>query len=349
MSINKTSQALAVQYRPKCWQDVVEQDTIKQILGEQLATGQLKRVLLFTGPAGTGKTTNARIFANEVEPCKANIVEINAADHTGVEDVRTIIDNCKSKPLQGKYKVFIIDEVHSLSTNAFNALLKLLEEPPSYCIFIMCTTDPQKIIGTILSRAYRYDFQKISHQGIVNRLNYILESEKAKGELGCGVQSWEVAALNFISKTANGGMRDAITLLDKTLSYSKNLTVADVVKVLGVTDYDIQFDIFDCLFSKNEQLLTIKLDELYKSGKDLKLFTKNFLSFVLDVNKYVTLKSFDYISIPSTYELRLNRYNQSHKSYMKYLLTKLIDLNASMKWEVNPKTLLESSLLLEVL
>lgn len=348
MSTVKTSQSLAVTYRPAKFNDVVEQDTIKQILNEQLSTGQLKRVLLFTGPAGTGKTTNARIFANEIEPCKANIIEINAADHTGVEDVRTIIDNCKSKPLQGKYKVFIIDEVHSLSVNAFNALLKLLEEPPSYCIFIMCTTDPQKIIGTILSRAYRYDFQKISHKGIVNRLNYILECEKSKPD-GCGIQSWEMDALNYIGKVANGGMRDAVTLLDKVISYSKNITVNDVVKVLGVTDYDIQFDIFNALYNKDENNLTIKLDELYKSGKDLKLFTKNFLSFVLDINKFITLRSFDYIAIPATYEQRLMQYNQSYKPYLKYLLTKLIELNTSMKWEVNPKTLLESSLLIEVL
>ena len=158
-----------------------------------------------------------------------------------------------------------------------------------------------------------------------------------------------MAALNYISKTANGGMRDAVTLLDKVISYSKNITVEDVVKVLGVTNYDIQFDIFDCLFEKNEQQLTIKLDELYKSGKDLKLFTKNFLSFVLDLNKYITLKSFDYISIPSTYQDRLNKYNLAYKSFLKHLLTKLIELNASMKWEVNPKTLLESSFLIEVL
>ena len=348
MSTVKTSQSLAVTYRPAKFNDVVEQDTIKQILNEQLSTGQLKRVLLFTGPAGTGKTTNARIFANEIEPCKANIIEINAADHTGVEDVRTIIDNCKSKPLQGKYKVFIIDEVHSLSVNAFNALLKLLEEPPSYCIFIMCTTDPQKIIGTILSRAYRYDFQKISHKGIVNRLNYILESEKVKPD-GCGIQTWEMDALNYIGKVANGGMRDAVTLLDKVISYSKNITVNDVVKVLGVTDYDIQFDIFNALYSKDETNLTIKLDELYKSGKDLKLFTKNFLSFVLDINKFITLRSFEYIAIPATYEHKLVQYNASYKPYLKYLLTKLMELNTSMKWEVNPKTLLESSLLVEVL
>ena len=349
MSNVKTSVSLAVKYRPQKFSDVVEQDTIKQILGEQLATGQLKRVLLFTGPAGCGKTTNGRIFANEIEPCKANIIEINAADHTGVEDVRLIIENCKTKPLYGNYKVFIIDEVHSLSVNAFNALLKLLEEPPSYCVFIMCTTDPQKIIGTILSRAYRYDFQKISHNGIVNRLNCILESEKAEGEQGCGVQTWTVDALNYIAKVANGGMRDAVTLLDKCLSYSKNLSIDDVVKVLGVTSYDIQFDILDAIINRNEAELTIKLDELYKSGKDLKLFTKNFLSFVLDVNKFITLKSFDYISIPSNYQGRLMNYNEGNKQYLKYMLAKLMELNTSMKWEVNPKTLLESSLLLEVL
>lgn len=343
-----SSVSLAVKYRPKTWDDVVEQDTIKKILNEQIETNQLKRVLLFTGSAGTGKTTNARIFGREIEPCKSNIVEVNCADNTGVEDIRVIIQNAKSKPLQGRYKVFILDESHMLTVQSQNALLKLLEEPPVFDIFIMCTTDPQKVLPTILSRSYRYDFQKISFKGIVDRLNYILEKEKQDPQ-GCGIENWDQSAISYIARTANGGMRDAITLLDKVISYSKNITIDDVVKVLGVTDYDIQFDILDALNSKNEEQLTIKLEEVYRSGKDLKLFIKNFLTFVLDVNKYITLRNFDYISIPDIYLSRLNNYNMGHKSYLKYLLAKLLELNSSIRWETNPKTLLESSFLLEVL
>ena len=339
--------SLAVKYRPKNWQDVCEQTTIKKILNEQIRTNQVKRVLLFTGPAGTGKTTNARIFANELEPCKSNILELNCADKNGVDDIRTlVIEVAKSKPLQGKYKVFVLDEVHMLTTQSQNALLKLLEEPPAHCIFILCTTDPQKILSTILSRAYRYDFQKISFQGIVNRLNYILESEKNEG---ADIQSWNQDAINYISKQSNGGMRDAITLLDKILSYTNNVTVDSVVEVLGITGYNIQFEILDALLLKNDQLLTEKLEEVYRSGKDIKLFVKNFLSFVLDINKYLITKSFDYINIPNNYQDKLASYQEAHRTYMKVLLAKLITLNSDMKWETNPKTLLESTLLLEVL
>lgn len=340
-------ESLAVKYRPKTWDEVVEADAIKQILNEQVKTNQLKRVLLFTGPAGTGKTTNARIFAKEIETSKANIIELNAADKTGVDDMRVIIDNAKTKPLQGRYKIFIIDECHSLTTQAQNSLLKILEEPPVYCIFILCTTDPQKILSTILSRAYRYDFQKISFNGIVNRLKFILQSEKNSTE-GCGIQSWSDDALNYIAKISNGGMRDAITLLDKCISYSKDLKIEDVIAVLGVTSYDKMFSIFDALIKKDEVSLTTELDSLYKSGKDLKLFVKNLLSFTLDVNKFILFHNFDLVSIPNIYEHQLY-YNQSHKPAIKKLLQTLISLNATIKWESDPKTLLESTLLLEVL
>ena len=346
--MSKTSIGLAVRYRPKRFSEVIEQDAIKQILGEELKSGTVKRVLLFTGPAGCGKTTNARIFANEIETCKSNIVELNGASNRGIENIRTIIENSKVRPLQGKYKIFILDEVHQLTDESQNALLKLLEEPPSYCVFILCTTDAQKIIPTILSRAYRYDFQLISLKGIVDRLEYILNQEKLR-EQGSGIQSWDPAALSVIAKASQGHMRDAITLLDKILGYTKNITVDDVVKVLGVTNYDIQFNILDALLNKDEVNLTNYLTELYQSGKDLKLFIKNFLSFIIDVNKYITLHSFDFIDIPNTYINRLNVYNQSHKQYVKYLLSKLIDLNSTIRWETNPKMLLEASFLLEVL
>ena len=342
-------EALARVYRPKKFSEVVEQDAIKQILMEQIRTDQLKRVLLFTGPAGCGKTTNGRILAREIEPCKSNIIEINCADHTGIDDVRTlIIEQSKSKPLQGKYKIFILDECHSFTVQSQNALLKLLEEPPVYCIFILCTTDPQKILTTILSRAYRYDFQKISFDGIVNRLNYILEQERNNPE-GCGIQSWDQDAIKYIAKTSNGGLRDAITLCDKVISYSKNIKIDDVINVLGVTGYDIQFDLLDSLISKDQNKLTCKLQELYQSGKDTKLFIRNLLTFILDVNKFIITNSFDYISIPSTYSSRLSIYNNSNRPYLKELLTKLIQLNTSLKWETNARTLLESTLLLEVL
>lgn len=350
-----TQEALYLRYRPKTWSEVVEQDAIKQILSSELQSGSLKRCLLFTGPAGCGKTTNARIFAREVESVVSNIVEINCADHTGVDDVRQlIIEASKVMPLTGNYKIFILDEVHMLTVQSQNALLKILEEPPAHCIYIMCTTDPQKILGTILSRAFRYDFQLISHKGIVDRLNYILSTEQTLPD-NCGIQSWNIDSLDYIATASKGHMRDAINLLQKCVSYDKNITVSVVEKVLGVTSYEILFSILDSILSKNETLLLQSIDNLTKSGMDLKLFVKNFLQFVLDINKYIILKTetnntaITLTTIPPSYESRLMNYNNSHRPALKTLLTKLLELNSSLKWETNVKPVLETDLLLEVI
>ena len=340
--------SLAVKYRPKTFEEVVEQDTVKQILLEEIRTNTVKRAYLFTGSAGTGKTSSGRLFANLLESYKANIIEINAADRTGVDDVRDIINQSKSKPLQGLRKIFIIDEVHALSQNAFSALLKLLEEPPAHCVFILCTTDPQKIIGTIMSRVYRYDFQKISVNGIVNRLEHILESEK-NSEDAMDVQGWDMVALEHIAKSSNGGMRTAITTLDKCLSYSKNLTLDSVLSVLGTASYEYMFNLLDCLVKKDEMGILQVMNNLYSTNIDLKLFVKNFLEFALDVKKFMLLGDFNHVSIPSTYKDKLTTLTLEHKNYLKYLIAKLMQLNTELKWENNPKLIIECSLLMEVM
>ena len=169
--------SLAVKYRPKTFGDVTEQTEVKLILQQQLESETVKNAYLFVGGAGTGKTTCARIFANEINKGKGNPIEMDAASNSGVDDVRNIIQQAKSKSLNSEYKVFIIDECHAISNTGWQAFLKLIEEPPAKSIFIFCTTDPQKIPKTILSRVQRYDFKRISQSGIVNRLAYILEQE----------------------------------------------------------------------------------------------------------------------------------------------------------------------------
>ena len=174
MSNNTT---LATKYRPQKFDDIVEQDSIKIILENQVKTNNLKHAYLFCGSAGTGKTTSARIIAHMINNYETEPIELDCASHNGVDDVRAIIEDCKIRPYKGRYKVFLLDEVHMLSTQAWNAMLKILEEPPEYVIFLFCTTDPQKVIGTVLSRVQRFNFARISVNGITGRLKYIVECE----------------------------------------------------------------------------------------------------------------------------------------------------------------------------
>lgn len=175
--VGKMSKALAIKYRPATWEDVTEQTSTTTILQQQLRSGEVKNAYLFCGPAGCGKTTCARIFANEINKGEGNPIELDAASNNGVDDVREIIQQAKTKSLDSEYKIFIIDECHALSNSAWQAMLKIIEEPPAKSIFIFATTDPQKIPKTILSRVQRYDFQRLSNSGICDRLKYIIKKE----------------------------------------------------------------------------------------------------------------------------------------------------------------------------
>lgn len=207
------NQTSAVKYRPKSWEDLTEQEYIKTILENQIVTNSIKNAYLFTrSSTAAGKTTSARIFANKINEGKGNPIEVDAASNNGVEQIRVIIDDAKFKPLDSKYKIYILDECHMLSTGAWNAMLKLLEEPPKTTIFILCTTDPQKIPKTILSRVQRYDFNKISLDGIVERLRYIILEENKLIEKQARKQEFidiveiefEEEALQYIAKVSEG-------------------------------------------------------------------------------------------------------------------------------------------------
>lgn len=171
------AKSLAIKYRPKNFSDLTEQASVVKILTNQIETNTIKHGYLFVGAAGTGKTTSARIFANMINKGSGEPIELDAASNNSVDDIRRIIEEAQTKSLDSEYKVFIIDECHMLSNSAWNAFLKTLEEPPAKSIFILCTTDPQRVPNTILSRVQRYNFQRISHKGIVDRLKYIIEQE----------------------------------------------------------------------------------------------------------------------------------------------------------------------------
>jgi DNA polymerase-3 subunit gamma/tau len=335
--------ALAIKYRPKTFDDVVEQGVVKKILQEQLKTKTHQNTYLFTGGAGTGKTTCARIFANEINNHEGNPIEIDAASNNGVENVRDIIDNAKFKALDAAYKVYIIDECHMLSTGAWNAMLKLIEEPPAQTVFIFCTTDPQKIPATIISRVQRYDFQRITYQSVVDRLKQILDWENETNQEDI---IYDMEALGYIAKLADGGMRDAITLLDKCLSYDLNLSVKTVVESLGTVDYHIMFDLTGGIIDAKADEVVKIIEEAHRSGIDLKQFMKLYMNFLLDAYKYFLIGDFEYLQIPSTYEEILNGYTDEEYQDIKELLDEVIRLNADIKWEPNPKPLIEATLIL---
>ena len=332
--------SLSVRYRPKTFNDMTEQSAIKDILENQIKTKTFQHGYLFTGPAGTGKTTSARIFAHMINDGKGNPIEVDAASNSGVDNIRQIIEDAKRKPLDAEYKIFIVDECHSLSDSSWQALLKTLEEPPKFTIFIFCTTNPEKIPATIISRVQRYNFQKISNEGIVDRLNMILETESKESDIPI---SWSTDALEFIAKVSSGGMRDAITLMDKCLSLSHHLTLENVLKTIGSEDYSTFITFLSALEKKEKETSIKVIEDVYNAGKDVKQFMRDFAKFVLEVEKYALYKNFDYISLPNTLENELERLiDDSLFDIMDFV----VSLNSQIKWENDPKTLIELSILI---
>lgn len=331
-------EALAVKYRPKVFEDMTEQSAIKDILENQINTKTFQHGYLFTGPAGTGKTTSARIFANMINDGKGNPIEVDAASNSGVDNIRQIIEDAKRKPLDAEYKIFIVDECHSLSDSSWQALLKTLEEPPKFTIFIFCTTNPEKIPATILSRVQRYNFQKISNEGIVNRLIYIIQQENYAFNI-----HYDLDAIEYIAKVSSGGMRDAITLLDKCLSLSSDLTLENVLKTIGAEDYSTFITFLSALEGKVKVSAIRIIENVYNAGKDVKQFMKDFAKFVLEVEKYALYKNFDYISLPNTLE---NELEQLIDDSLFDVMELVVNINNQIKWDNDPKTLIELSILI---
>ena len=335
--------ALSIKYRPQTFDDMTEQSAIKDILENQIKTKTFQHGYLFTGPSGTGKTTSARIFASMINDGKGNPIEVDAASNSGVDNVRQIIEDAKRKPLDAEYKIFIVDECHSLSDSSWQALLKTLEEPPKFTIFIFCTTNPEKIPPTILSRVQRYNFQKISNEGVYNRLHTILEKESDEiDNLSCKL-NWEQEALEFIAKVSSGGMRDAITLLDKCLSLSHEVTLENVLKTIGSEDYSTFITFLSALEKKEKEVSIKVVEDVYNAGKDVKQFMKDFSKFILEVGKYSLYKNFDYISLPNTLE---NELEQLIDDSLFDIMDFVVSLNNQIKWENDAKTLIELSILI---
>ncbi len=297
----------ARKYRPSTFDSVVGQRALTTTLKNAIATGKLAHAYLFCGPRGVGKTTCARIFAktinclspsvngeacNQCESCQAfneqrsyNIHELDAASNNSVEDIRTLIDQVRIPPQIGKYKVYIIDEVHMLSQSAFNAFLKTLEEPPHHAIFILATTEKHKILPTILSRCQIYDFNRINVQDAVSHLQYVAQKE--------GIQA-EPEALTVIAQKADGGMRDALSIFDQVVSFTGgNITYQGVIENLNVLDYEYYFRLTDLFWENKAADAMVLLNEILRKGFDAHHFITGLASHFRDL-----LVSKDPITLP---------------------------------------------------
>ena len=325
--------SLAVKYRPAEFRHVCSQGSIVRILIRQLQTKQWVNCYLFSGPSGTGKTTIARILANKINKGLGEPIEIDARSNNGVDNVRLIIDEADKRALDAEYKVYIIDECHMLTNQAWNALLKLIEEPPKYTIFMFCTTELQKVPETIQNRCQQFRLNRVDNDLIEGRLGWICEQEG---------YTYTEEAIEQITKMSMGSARQAIAYLDKCKDYG-DITLENVLEVLGAFSYDTYFDLINAIIDKNEQKIVQIIEELYQSGCDLKLFVDLFLEFVLDLTKYIIFKSFDIIKIPESYknkvEWTINVENAG--KYYNHLIDKLLELKVLVKGDSNLKTTIE--------
>ena len=284
-------QALYRKYRPQTFTDIVGQNHIVSVLKNAIDKDQISHAYLFYGSRGTGKTSIAKIFANEVngneEYQKENvdIIEIDAASNNGVDEVRDIKEAIKFLPTEGKYKVYIIDEVHMLTTAAFNALLKTLEEPPAHVIFILATTEIHKIPATILSRCQRFEFKNLSQEQLIDRLKYISEKE------GIVIED---AAIEKIATLAKGGLRDAISILDQVSNYSEKITLDHILEVTSSISEDDILEFYRSLLQGDVTKSLLTYNNFVSQAKDTKLLLNDLINVTRDVVVYKNLNNTTY-------------------------------------------------------
>ena len=330
----------ARKYRPQSFDEVIGQDHIAKTLRNALQSGQLAHAFLFTGPRGVGKTTCARILAkvincehpiNKVTACNNctsctsfndnasfNIFELDAASNTSVENIRSLIDQVRFQPQSGKYKVYIIDEVHMLSSSAFNAFLKTLEEPPAHAIFILATTEKHKIIPTILSRCQVFDFKRIQANDVVVQLEKICANENITAEK---------EALNMIATKADGAMRDALTIFDKIHSSSPDglITYKEVIANLNILDYDYYFKITDACLREDMTEVLLTLHDIIKLGFDPDIFVLGLADHFRDLLMAKVPSTLQILDLSD--ELKSRYANQASLATSSFLLSGLNILN----------------------
>ena len=358
-------QALYRRYRPARFEDFVGQEAVIKTLRSQIMSGRIAHAYLFCGTRGTGKTSTAKVFARAVNcehpengdpcgvcpTCKAlaeenslDILEIDAASNNGVDEIRDLREKVKYPPQTGRYRVYIIDEVHMLSQGAFNALLKTLEEPPAYVVFILATTEPQKLPATILSRCQRFDFGRIPAHQIIERLHVALEEGQIQAE---------DAALARIARAAEGGMRDAWSIMDMCLSYAQEedggLTEELVLRVLGAADKSFLFAFADKLIDSDAAGALALIDEMMRKGREVQVFVRDVSAhlralMLADICDEAQLSSLLEVTHEDAAEYIAQAKRTSHTRLMR-MLDLFLASETDMKWAAQPRFALETAAL----
>ena len=330
--------SLATKYRPKEFSEVIGQTSVVQILEKQLETGNISHSYLFCGASGCGKTTIARIFATKLNGSFDGLIEMDAASNNGVENIRNIVKSAKERSISTKYKIFILDECHALTNQSWQSLLKCIEEPPEFTIFMFCTTDPQKVPQTIQNRCQRYNITKLSVDAILARLKYIAEKENI---------SVNNDVLLYLTKLSEGSVRQAITYLEQASNMSSVVSMETAVSATGGSVYTDYFTLANAIVDRDQKEICKVVESIYNSGKDFKLFIDQFFGFCLDLTKYSLFKSISITNIPPTYSEDVKNstnFDHSEKYYM-YITDKLLNIKNGLKGETTPKQFVEAGLL----